>query len=101
MEAEDVFRRCSPITYAHHCTTPTLFLQHESDVHRPAEQTEQFFTVLRVNGVPAEMLRFPNTSHGGSVRGPIGHRRAQNEALIDGRTATCSASRSRLANRSQ
>jgi len=39
--------------------------------------------VLRVNGVPAEMLRFPNTSHGGSSRGPIGHRRAQNEALLD------------------
>jgi dipeptidyl aminopeptidase/acylaminoacyl peptidase len=82
-EAEDVYRRCSPITYAHRCTTPTLFLQHESDYRCPAEQTEQFFTVLRVNGVPAEMLRFPNTSHGGSVRGPIGHRRAQNEALLD------------------
>jgi dipeptidyl aminopeptidase/acylaminoacyl peptidase len=82
-DAEDVYRRCSPITYAHRCTTPTLFLQHECDYRCPAEQTEQFFTVLRVNGVPAEMLRFPNTSHAGSVRGPIGHRRAQNEALLD------------------
>jgi dipeptidyl aminopeptidase/acylaminoacyl peptidase len=82
-EAEDVYRRCSPITYAHHCTTPTLFLQHENDCRCPAEQTEQFFTVLRVNGVPAEMLRFPNTPHAGSVIGPIGHRRAQNEALVD------------------
>jgi dipeptidyl aminopeptidase/acylaminoacyl peptidase len=82
-DAEDVYRRCSPITYAHRCTTPTLFLQHESDYRCPAEQTEQFFTVLRVNGVPAEMLRFPNTSHGGSVRGPITHRRAQNDALLD------------------
>jgi dipeptidyl aminopeptidase/acylaminoacyl peptidase len=82
-DAEDVYRRCSPITYADRCTTPTLFLQHESDYRCPAEQTEQFFTVLRVNGVPAQMLRFPNTSHSGSVRGPIGHRRAQNEALLD------------------
>jgi dipeptidyl aminopeptidase/acylaminoacyl peptidase len=82
-DAEDVYRRCSPITYAHHCTTPTLFLQHENDNRCPAEQTEQFFSVLRVNGVPAEMLRFPGTPHGGSVIGPIGHRRAQNEALID------------------
>ena len=82
-EAEDVYRRCSPITYAQLCTTPTLFLQHESDYRCPAEQTEQFFTVLRVNGVPAEMLRFPNTPHSGSVIGPIGHRRAQNEALLD------------------
>ena len=82
-DAEEVYRRCSPITYADRCTTPTLFLQHESDYRCPAEQTEQFFTVLRVNGVPAEMLRFPNTSHSGSARGPIGHRRAQNEALLD------------------
>ena len=82
-EAEEVYKRCSPIAYAHRCTTPTLFLQHESDYRCPAEQTEQFFTVLRVNGVPAEMLRFPNTSHAGSILGPISHRRAQNEALLD------------------
>jgi dipeptidyl aminopeptidase/acylaminoacyl peptidase len=82
-EVEEIYRRCSPITYAHRCTTPTLFLQHEADFRCPAEQSEQFFTVLRVNGVPAEMLRFPNTSHGGSLLGPLGHRRAQNEALLD------------------
>jgi len=82
-EAEEVYRRCSPITYAGRCTTPTLFLQHENDFRCPAEQTEQFFAVLRVNGVPAEMLRFPGTPHAGSVLGPIGHRRAQNDALLD------------------
>jgi dipeptidyl aminopeptidase/acylaminoacyl peptidase len=82
-EVEDVYRRCSPITYADRVTTPTLFLQHESDFRCPAEQTEQFFTVLRVKGVPAEMLRFPNTPHGGSILGPITHRRAQNAALLD------------------
>ena len=49
-DAEDVYRRCSPITYADRCTTPTLFLQHENDYRCPAEQTEQFFAVLRVNG---------------------------------------------------
>jgi dipeptidyl aminopeptidase/acylaminoacyl peptidase len=81
-EAEDVYRRCSPITYAHRCTTPTLFLQHEGDCRCPPEQTEQFFTILRVNGVPAEMLRFPGTPHIGSILGPIGHRRAENEALL-------------------
>lgn len=82
-EVEDVYRRCSPITYAHRCTTPTLFLQHEGDCRCPPEQTEQFFTVLRVNGVPAEMLRFPNTPHVGSILGPIGHRRAENDALLE------------------
>ena len=82
-EAEEIFRRSSPISYAHRCTTPTLFLQHEHDYRCPAEQTEQFFTVLRVNGVRAEMLRFPGTPHAGSIFGPIGHRRAQNDALLE------------------
>jgi dipeptidyl aminopeptidase/acylaminoacyl peptidase len=79
----DVYLRCSPIVHAHRCTTPTLFLQHEADYRCPAEQTEQYYTVLRVQGVPAEMLRFPNTSHGGSSMGPVGHRRAQNEAVLE------------------
>jgi hypothetical protein len=29
------------------------------------------------------MLRFPNTSHIGSLVGPLQHRRTQNEALLD------------------
>lgn len=82
-EIPDVYLRCSPISYAHQVTTPTLFMQHENDFRCPAEQTEQFYTVLRVNGVPTEMLRFPGTSHGGSAIGPISHRRAQNDALLD------------------
>lgn len=82
-EIPDVYRRCSPITYAHRVTTPTLFLQHENDYRCPAEQTEQFYTALKVNGVTAEMLRFPGSSHGGSTIGPISHRRAQNDALLD------------------
>jgi dipeptidyl aminopeptidase/acylaminoacyl peptidase len=82
-EVLDTYIRCSPLTSAHLCTTPTLFFQHEADYRCPAEQTEQYYTVLRVKGVPAEMVRFPNTAHGGSSMGPIGHRRAQNDALLD------------------
>ncbi|GAB1823747.1 S9 family peptidase [Herbidospora sp. RD11066] len=82
-ELLDTYARCSPLAYALHCTTPTLFLQHENDYRCPAEQTDQFYTALKIIGVPTEMLRFPGSSHGGSVIGPIGHRRAQNDALLD------------------
>ncbi|TDE51477.1 S9 family peptidase [Nonomuraea mesophila] len=82
-ERRDDYERCSPITYAHRCTTPTLFLQHEADHRCPPEQTEQYYAVLKANGVPAEMLRFPGTSHHGSLVGPPSHRLAQNEALLD------------------
>lgn len=82
-EQFETYRRSSPIFGAHRCTTPTLFLQHESDHRTPPEQTEQFYAVLKAQGVPAEMLRFPNTGHAGSMLGPLTHRRAQNEALLD------------------
>ncbi|WP_461146117.1 prolyl oligopeptidase family serine peptidase [Salinifilum aidingensis] len=82
-EQFEAYRRSSPIFEAHRCTTPTLFLQHEGDHRTPPEQTEQFYAVLKAQGVPAEMLRFPNTGHDGSLLGPLTHRRAQNEALLD------------------
>jgi dipeptidyl aminopeptidase/acylaminoacyl peptidase len=82
-EIPDVYARCSPITYAHRCTTPTLLVQGENDYRCPAEQSEQFYTVLKANGCAVEMLRLPNSSHGGAIIGPVASRRAQNEALLD------------------
>jgi hypothetical protein len=29
------------------------------------------------------MLRFPGSSHGGSALGPLSHRKAQNDALLN------------------
>jgi dipeptidyl aminopeptidase/acylaminoacyl peptidase len=61
-EIPDVYARCSPITYAHRCTTPTLLVQAEQDYRCPAEQSEQFYNVLNANGCPVEMLRY-RTAH--------------------------------------
>ena len=82
-EIPDVYRRCSPITYAHNCKTPTLLVQAEGDMRCPAEQSEQFYTVLKANGCIAEMVRLPNAFHTGSVDGPPVARRVQNEVLLD------------------
>lgn len=81
-EIPEVYARCSPITYAHRCKTPTLLVQGESDWRCPAEQSEQFYTVLRANGCIVEMVRLPGSSHGGSKVGAPAIRRAQNEALL-------------------
>ena len=81
-EIPEVYRRCSPITYAHRCKTPTLLIQGESDHRCPAEQSEQFYAVLKVNGCPVEMLRLPGSPHGGAITGAPALRRAQNEALL-------------------
>ena len=82
-EIPEVYAKCSPITYAHTCTTPTLLVQGEHDYRCPAEQSEQFYAVLRANECPVEMLRLPKGSHGDSIRGVPALRRAHNDALLD------------------
>ncbi len=82
-EVPEVYRRCSPITYAHRATTPTLLFVSEQDHRCPPEQSEQFYTVLKANGCVVEMVRFPNCSHGGATIGSFAARRLHNEALVD------------------
>jgi dipeptidyl aminopeptidase/acylaminoacyl peptidase len=82
-EIPDVYARCSPISYAHRCKTPTLLIQGEADYRCPAEQSEQFYATLKANGCTVEMLRLPGSSHMGSILGANVVRRAQNEALLD------------------
>jgi dipeptidyl aminopeptidase/acylaminoacyl peptidase len=81
-EIPEIYRKCSPITYAHHCTTPTLMVQGEMDFRCPAEQSEQFYTILKANGCVCEMLRLPFSPHVGSIAGMPVTRQAQNKALI-------------------
>lgn len=95
-EIPEIYRKCSPITWAHRCTTPTLFVQGESDFRCPAEQSEQFYTILKANGCIAEMVRLPASFHAGSIMGAPVVRKYQNDVLLDwmnryvlGKTALC------------
>lgn len=81
-EVPEVYRKCSPITFAHNCTTPTLLIQGENDYRCPVGQSEQFYTTLKANGCIVEMLRFPNSSHIMSIGGPPIMRRTQNEEIL-------------------
>ncbi len=82
-EIPEVYERCSPITYAHRCRTPTLMVQSELDWRCPAEQSEQFYTVLKANGCVVEMLRQPGGYHGASISGAVNLRRAHNDAMLE------------------
>lgn len=82
-EIPQVYEKCSPISYAHKCRTPTLLVQSELDWRCPAEQSEQFYTVLKANGCTVEMLRQPGGSHGASISGAVNLRRAHNDAMLD------------------
>ncbi|MCY3834624.1 MAG: S9 family peptidase [Chloroflexi bacterium] len=82
-EIPDVYRRGSPVAYAHNCRTPTLLIQCEEDYRCPAGQAEQFYSHLKANGCVVEMLRIPGAAHVASISGPIRIQKAQNEALLD------------------
>ena len=82
-EIPEVYRRGSPITYAHNCRTPTLLIQCEEDYRCPAGQAEQFFAHLKANGCVVEMLRIPGEPHVASITGPIRAQKAQNDALLE------------------
>jgi dipeptidyl aminopeptidase/acylaminoacyl peptidase len=82
-ELPDEYRERSPLTYAANCRTPILFIVGESDLRCHPTEAEQYYRVLRSNGVPTAMLRLPSSSHGGSSTGPVAARVAQNEALVE------------------
>lgn len=82
-EIPEVYRRGSPISYAHQCKTPTLLIQCEEDYRCPAGQAEQFYGHLKANDCIVEMLRIPRMSHVASITGSVPVQKAQNEALLD------------------
>jgi dipeptidyl aminopeptidase/acylaminoacyl peptidase len=82
-ETPEVYAKCSPITYAHRCKTPTLLIQGEHDWRCPPEQSEQFYTVLKANGCTVEMVRLPNAAHAATIRGALPNRRVHNEVLLE------------------
>ncbi len=55
----------SPIVHADGVSTPTLFVHGESDHRVPIEEAEQMYVALRKQRVPARMIRYPDSSHGG------------------------------------
>jgi len=64
-KAREILRRQSPIEYVANIKTPTMFLDGESDHRVPIEEAEQMYTALRKLRVPARMVRYPDSYHGG------------------------------------
>ncbi|MBW3603583.1 MAG: S9 family peptidase [Actinobacteria bacterium] len=73
----------SPLATAHRITTPTLVIHADEDWRCPIEQGEQLFTMLRRNGVDAQLLRFPGENHELSRSGSPKHRVERFEAILD------------------
>jgi dipeptidyl aminopeptidase/acylaminoacyl peptidase len=69
--------RQSPIAYAGNVTTPTMFIHGEADLRVPIEQAEQMYTALKKRRVPARMVRYPESYHGGWTPWNTVHRYAE------------------------
>ena len=82
-EVPDRYHALSPITFAHNCETPVLFVVGEADMRCHPVEAEQYYRVLKARGIPTAMLRLPGSTHLGSWHGPISARTAQNDALVE------------------
>jgi dipeptidyl aminopeptidase/acylaminoacyl peptidase len=82
-ENMDAYLALSPATYAQAIETPVLVLHSENDLRCNIEQGEYLFTLLRVLGKEAEMLRFPAESHELSRSGSPLHRVQRFEAILE------------------
>ncbi len=60
---ENMWRQ-SPIAHIGQAKTPTLVVHSERDMRCDLEQGLQLFVALKTMGVPAELLLFPEESHG-------------------------------------
>jgi dipeptidyl aminopeptidase/acylaminoacyl peptidase len=61
--ARENIAKWSPHRFAPQMKTPTLIITNELDFRVPVDQGIQMFTALRRQGVPSEMLIFPDEGH--------------------------------------
>lgn len=54
----------SPLMHVGKVKTPTLLMTGELDLRTPISQTEEYYAALKMQGVPAVMLRFNEEYHG-------------------------------------
>ncbi|CAA9273746.1 MAG: Acylamino-acid-releasing enzyme [uncultured Arthrobacter sp.] len=62
--------------------TPTFVIHSEEDLRCPVEQAQRYYTALKKQGVPTELLLFPGENHELSRSGTPWHRRQRFEHIL-------------------
>jgi dipeptidyl aminopeptidase/acylaminoacyl peptidase len=62
-ENQAMYDSLSPIRYVKNVKTPTLLVQSEEDFRTPMGNADLWYTSLRAQGVPAEFVRYPRSTH--------------------------------------
>lgn len=73
----------SPLKYADHCKTPTLFIHSDEDYRCWMAEGLQMFTALRIHGVPARLCLFHGENHELSRSGKPKHRLRRLREITD------------------
>jgi dipeptidyl aminopeptidase/acylaminoacyl peptidase len=53
-----------PLFHVHKVKTPTLMMVGENDIRTPVQQSEEFYTGLKMNGVPTKLIYVADEWHG-------------------------------------
>jgi len=79
---EEKYLSMSPIRYVANAKTPTLIIHADEDYRCTIDQAWQWFTALKVTGVPTELVIFPGEHHGLSRGGKPKHREQRLNHII-------------------
>ncbi|WP_152227913.1 MULTISPECIES: S9 family peptidase [Arthrobacter] len=72
----------SPFAQVGQVRTPALVIHSEEDLRCPVEQAQRYYTALKLQGVPTELLLFPGENHELSRTGTPWHRRQRFEHIL-------------------
>ncbi len=72
----------SPLSFVDQVKTPVQILHSDADYRTPLEQSLQYYTALKMLGKPAELVIFPDESHGLSRGGKPANRVARLDNIL-------------------
>lgn len=69
-ENPELYWKQSPLSLVGNVTTPTLVVVGTQDYRTPVSESEQYYTALRLRGVPTALVKVPGASHGSIASRP-------------------------------
>ena len=69
-ENPEGYWKLSPLSLVGDVETPTLVIVGSQDYRTPVSESEQYYTALRLRGVPTALIKVPGASHGGIAARP-------------------------------
>jgi dipeptidyl aminopeptidase/acylaminoacyl peptidase len=69
-EDQTPFWSHSPLSLVGNVKTPTMLVVGSEDYRTPVSESEQYYTALRLRGIPTVLVKVPGASHGGIAARP-------------------------------